>query len=355
MEEQNFVNSLKKCQEIVWPVIEKKINTLNDFPEYCQVNKKYQKELDFHLEIVGDYPRRKGKYFRPTLLLLTALGMGTEEKDCLNTAAAMQISEDWILNHDDIEDDSPERRGQAALHKKYGMELAMNAGDALHIVMWQVLMDNFPILGEKKSLEIINEFEIMLNRTVLGQEIEMKWVREKGFDLSDEDNFLILESKTGYYTIAGPMRLGAILAGASKEELDKIYHFGVILGRSFQIIDDLLDLTSDFAGLKKRGNDIYENKRTIMLLHLYREAKGVDKEKLIEILNKKREEKNESDVDYIVKLMEKYGSLKYGFKLAEKFTEEAKNIFHKELTFIKKEPYRSQIEAGIDFVAKRDH
>lgn len=356
MEENNFGEVLKKYRERLWPVIDKEIKSINIFPKYCQINKKYQKELDFHQEIISEYPRRKGKYLRPTLLILTALGMGEKIENILNTAAAMQISEDWILNHDDIEDDSPNRRGLPALHKIYGTELAINAGDALHMVMWKILFENYKEMEVKKAEKIFNEFYTMMNRTVLGQEIELKWTKENRFDLKDEDNFLVLESKTGYYTIAGPMRLGAILAGAKEDELKAIYKFGVLLGRSFQITDDILDLTSDFNGLKGiKGNDIYENKRTIMLLHLCREVKGKDRNTLMEVLNKKREEKNSMDVEKIINLMNGYGSLDYGAKMSKRFAIEAKKIFEKELSFIKKEPYRNQIKMAIDFIVNRNY
>ena len=355
MKEQDFLKLLKKYRNLLWPEVRKAIEKINSFPKYCRLDKKYQKELDFHQNIVGDYPQRQGKYLRPTLLLLTAQAMGAKKEMANNTATAMQISEDWILNHDDIEDDSESRRGLPALHKIYGIELAINAGDALHIIMWKVLFDNFLILEKQLAMKIVEEFYTMLNRTVLGQEIELKWTRDKRYDLSEEDNFLILESKTGYYTIAGPMRLGAIIAGASEKQLEAIYRFGVILGRSFQIVDDLLDLTSDFAGQKRRGNDIYENKRTIMLLHLIKTSSGIDKKLISEIIDKKREEKREKDIDIIVKLMEKYGSLDYGKKMAEKYAKEAKIIFNKELDFIKIQPYRNQIKSGIDFIVNRNY
>lgn len=356
MQNHDFLNTLKTYQNLLWPIIEKKIKEINNFPKYCQLDKKYQKELDFHLNIVSDYPERKGKYIRPTLLMLTALAMGAKKKETMMTAAAMQMSEDWILNHDDIEDDSENRRGKATLHKIYGNELAINAGDALHVIMWKVLFDNFSILDKKMAMKIVKEFYTMLNRTILGQGIELKWTKDNRFDLNEKDNLLILESKTGYYTIAGPMRLGAIIAGANQSKLESIYKFGVILGRSFQIIDDLLDLTSDFGGLKKKkGNDIYENKRTLMLLHLIKTSSEVDKKLINKILNKKREEKREEDVEIMVELMKKYGSLAYGKKEADKYAKQAKEIFEKELNFIKIEPYRSQIKSGIDFIVNRDH
>ncbi len=345
---KDFKEVLKKYREWLWPTIKKSTDRVNDYPDYCTVSRKYQKELDFHRDIVGDYPQRQGKYLRPTLLLLTAQGMGVNKVKAKKVAAAMQMSEDWILNHDDIEDDSPDRRGKPALHKLVGTELAINAGDGLHVLMWEMLLDS--------SKEIQKEFLVMLRRTILGQTIELKWAKDNRSDLKEEDVMLILESKTGYYTIAGPMRLGAIMARASKKELAIIYKFGVILGKAFQIVDDVLDLTSDFAGLKKiKGGDILENKKTVMLMHLINKSNKKDQQIINKILKKKREEKTEKDIMIIINLMEKYNSIEYGRQLAAKFSREALKIFDNEMRFIKKEPYRSELRAGIEFIVNRDH
>lgn len=344
----NFLGVLKKYREWLWPTIRKALSEVNNFPPYCRVASKYQKELNFHEEIVSDYPKRQGKYLRPTLLILTALGMGLAKEKTRKVAAAMQMSEDWILNHDDMEDDSPDRRGQRALHKIYGVPLALNAGDGLQVLMWKMLFDS-----PKKIWE---EFAVMLSRTILGQTIELKWARENKFNLKKEDVLLILESKTGYYTIAGPMRLGAIMAGAQEKELEIIYKFGVNLGVAFQITDDILDLTSDFAGQKKvKGGDILENKKTVMLVYLLEKANKKDRKIIEKILKKKREEKSGSDVKTILELMDKYDSIEYSRKLARKYAQEAEVIFEKEMKFIKKEPYRSQIKSGIEFIVNRDH
>jgi len=274
----------------------------------------------------------------------------------LNTAAAQQVSEEWILIHDDVEDDSAQRRGEAALHHIYTKELAINAGDALHILMWKILQDNKEIIGIEKTFRIMEEFNKMFDRTVLGQTIEIKWMQENKKDLSDEDVLLILESKTGYYTVAGPMREGAIIAGASTEQLEKIYEFGKLTGYCFQIKDDLLDLTSDFCGQKKQcGNDIYEGKRTIMLGHLLRTIKDVDKEKFDKILGKDRYHKSSEEVEWVIEKMREYGSLDYADKLMRKFAVEAQNYFKKELGFLKKNPARSYLEYLPEFLVNRDH
>jgi geranylgeranyl diphosphate synthase type II len=352
----NATEILTKYRDLLWPEIEQYLSSIKAFPDFSKLDPKYQPLLDYHFKIVSDYPQRKGKYLRPTLTLLTAQAMGFDLKKSFPTAGAMQLSEDWLLDHDDIEDKSLDRRGQPTLHRIYGVDLAINAGDTLHVLMWHVLSQNFSLLDPKTTEKIYKEFFTMLNRTVFGQGTEIKWAVENRFDLTEEDNFLILESKTGYYTIAGPMRLGAILAGANDHQLESIYRFGVLLGRSFQIVDDLLDLTSDFQGLKKqKGNDIYEGKRTIMLLHLLNNASPDDLSKLKEILLKAGDKKSPDEVAWVIEKMEEYKSLDHGKTLAKKFASEAQEIFDKELIFLNKEPFRSELQSIFDFIITRTH
>ncbi|MFH1561525.1 MAG: polyprenyl synthetase family protein [Patescibacteria group bacterium] len=344
-----FVEATKATKALVWPEIKKYLKQTSQFPQYCQVPGKYQNMVQLHQEMVDNYPVRMGKYVRPTLVLLSAQAMGLSPQKAVKTAAAMEMSENWILCHDDIEDDSLQRRGLPAIHRVYNKELAINAGDGMHNLMWKIVSDiNNPAISE--------EFYQLQNRTVLGQTIEIKWTQDNRVDLKEEDILLILESKTAYYTIAGPMRLGAILAGANKKQLDLIYQLGKPLGYCFQIRDDLLDLTSDFSGLKQQvGNDIYEGKRTIMLIHLLGHIKGKDKTKLLSILEKDRYHKTATEVVWVIKTMDKCGSLEYSRQLIEKYANQARILLETKLQFLDHQPARDQLFAFIEFLKTRKH
>ncbi len=275
--------------------------------------------------------------------------MGIQITKTLLPAAAMQLSEEWILAHDDIMDDSLSRRGKPTLHRMYGTEQAVNAGDALQIIMWKMLSDY-------SNQNLINEFYIMLARTTIGQTIEAKWTKDNKTDFTDTDWFFVADSKTSYYTIAGPMRLGAIIAKATPKQLNTIANFGIYLGRCFQLVDDILDLTSDFAGLKKQiGNDIYEGKRTVILGHLLRTTSSSDKKRLVQILSKTRDQKTPTEVKWILERMHHYGSIEYAKKLASFLKEKAYSIFKTDLKFLSKQPYRGYLETLITFVLERDH
>ena len=178
--EKMALDTLEVHKKLVWEEI-KKYLTSPEFPIAFKVPSRYKFLEKFHWEIAMDYPERRGKYLRPTLLMLTAKAMGGKKKDILKTAAAMQISEDWILVHDDIEDDSLMRRGKPTLHKIYGIEQGINAGDSLHAIMWKILFDNLKLLGSEKTAAIFNEFYSIMMRTTLGQTVDIKWFRENNY------------------------------------------------------------------------------------------------------------------------------------------------------------------------------
>lgn len=353
--QKDAIKILNQYKKEIWKEIQTYLKDPS-YPNSFKIPPKYKELKDFHWKTVKEYPRRKGKYLRPTLLMITCETMGGNKQQSIKTAAAMQISEDWLLIHDDIEDNSLMRRGKPTLHKMFDTELAINAGDALHVIMWNVLTQNHKILGYKKTHELTDEFHRILVRTIIGQTTEIYWTKRNKINLTTKDWFFIADGKTSYYTIAGPMRLGAMIANASQKQLDSIAKFGIQLGRCFQLVDDILDITSNFGGLKKQtGNDIYEGKRTVMLSHLLKNAKPSDKKKLLSILNKDRENKTQDEVSWVINKMHSYGSIDYAKKLAKKLKGDSNTIFEKDLKFLSRQPARRKLQSLINFVLERNH
>lgn len=356
MKKMNFEEVLAQKKQKVWLVIEPYLSD-PEYPQPFKVARNYEKVRRFHWETVREYPERKGKYIRPTLVLLAAQAMGVPQSKVLQTAAAMQVSEDWLLIHDDFEDDSDFRRGKETLHRLYGDKLAVNAGDALHAIMWKILVDNQKIVGRDRTLKLMEEFYRMLTRTALGQGIEIMWAQNHKLEWTDDDWFFIADGKTSYYTIAAPLRLGAIVAGASKTQLEMLAEFGKILGRAFQLVDDILDVTSDFKQLKKRiaYNDIYEGKKTLILGHLLRYTNTLGKQKIQTILAKPRQDKTVSEVKWIANQLFRRGSIDYGRQIAKKLGNQATKMFEDKLKFLSRQPARSQIQDCIRFIIDRDY
>jgi geranylgeranyl diphosphate synthase type II len=349
------IQILDNCKHKVWPEVQKYLN-LPTYPTEFSVPEKYTKDVDYVLKTISEYPNRQGKYLRPTLLYLTARALGANLQTVVSAAAAMQISEEWILIHDDLEDDSLERRGKPALHRQFSPELAINAGDALHAIMWKAVRDTGNQLQPDVNNNFFTEFYNIISRTIIGQGVETKWTQENKLDFSDEDWYFIADSKSVYYTIAGPLRLGAILAQATPFQLEKLTKFGLALGRCFQLVDDVLDLTSDFAGLKKqKGNDIYEGKRTIPLGYLLRNSSGSTKRRLVNILSKTREQKTENEVAWVIAQMESSGSISYANKLASRLKDEALNILDKDISFFKDSGAKKDLEVLTEFILNRTY
>lgn len=344
---------LEEYKSIIWPEVEKYLEP-QTYPSDFAIPSLYADDVEkAYWQIIKDYPERKGKYIRGSIIMLVAESLGVENKLAVKTAAAMQVSEDWLLIHDDLEDNSTMRRGKAALHRIFGNESAVNAGDALHIIMWKILLDNSKLLGDKKAVEVANEFYTMLSRTTVGQAVEIDWTQRNKGKLIDNDWFFIADGKTSYYTMAGPARLGAIIGNATLDQLEKLSKFGLYLGRCFQLVDDLLDVTSDFSGLKQQANDIYEGKRTLILGHLTRSVSNDDETKLNQILEKSRDEKSEEDVAWTLRKMNEYGSIEYSWKIAKELKEKAEEIFEKDLGFLKDPKARTKIKILIDFILER--
>lgn len=289
-------DTLENTKKIVWPEIEKYLDDPT-YPLQFSIPDKFKSDVDLYWKVNKIYPERKGKYLRPTLVLLIASALGNKDDKVVKTAAAMQLSEEWILIHDDIEDNSATRRGGPTLHKDHGVELAINAGDALHIIMWKMVNDiGLPQISE--------EFYKMLMRTALGQGVEQIWTNRKTKTITDDEYFFVADSKSAYYSIAGPMRLGAMVAGATEEQIEKITEFGLYLGRCFQLVDDILDFEQD----KIEGKVTLAN------------TKGLD----------------------------------YTKRLASEMKDEAQNIFDKELGFLSNEPARTQLAELTKFILERD-
>ncbi|QQG39349.1 MAG: polyprenyl synthetase family protein [Candidatus Aenigmatarchaeota archaeon] len=354
--QKTFKSVLAERKPAIWAEIDHYLKHSRDVAKIHLFNERYAPEEQYHWAVTREYPERQGKYIRPVLLMIMAEALGVPREKAVRTSAAMQVSEDWILGHDDWQDNSEERRGKPALHRLYPSEIAINAGDTLHAVMWKILRDNADLVGHGKTFKLMDEFHAILMRTCFGQTCEMKWIKEGKSDFTDEDVFFIMDGKTVYYTIAGPLRLGAILGGATKEQVDSIFHFARPLGLCFQIRDDVLDITSDFEGLKKQFcNDIYEGKKTVMLGHLMRSANAADTKRLNEIMAKTREQKSREEVKWVLDKMKEYGSIEYATKLAEKFAAEARHALDTKLTWVPEGEAKDDLRLAVDFILTRTH
>lgn len=251
-------------------------------------------ELTGYYGMLRDYPARGGKGIRSELLLASARvhgaqpeaapAPGTPWDAALWLATGLEMFQNWVLIHDDIEDDSEERRGRPALHRLHGVPLAINAGDALHAYMWAAVHRAGVPGGMQAFLD-------MIHRTAEGQHLDLCWVEGRRWDLREEDYLQMVRLKTAYYTVVVPLQLGALAAGAQPHA--GFHAAGLALGAAFQIRDDVLNLNGDPVKYGKEiGGDLLEGKRTLIVLHWLAHAPHDQREVFLEQMHRDRPAKD---------------------------------------------------------------
>ena len=273
-------------------------------------------DLDRFIALMRDYPSRGGKRVRGRLVLASTAAHGGDVERALPVAAALELFQNWVLVHDDIEDDSEERRGAPALHRSVGVPIALNVGDAMHVYMWDALID-LRTHHEFDADAIRREFLWMIHRTAEGQHLDLTWVAEGRFDVGEEAYLAMVRRKTAAYTVVSPLRLGAQAAGRTPHP--DLTSIGDRLGAAFQIRDDVLNLLPSEGGAygKEFAGDLYEGKRTLVLAHALAHAHPDEASEAIDRLRPPREERTPDDVRWLLDVIERTGSLRYAQARAE--------------------------------------
>ena len=268
-------------------------------------------------ELVADYPRRGGRMLRPSLCIATARAFGAAMEDAVGSAVALELLHNAFLVHDDVEDDSDERRGRPTLHALHGVPVAVNVGDALTLLGLRALIDNRQRLGPGLAMRVMEEAERMARETVEGQAVELGWRHDNTVTLTDADYLEMVLKKTCWYTTIYPSRVGALIGTRSDRDLDRFIRFGFFLGAAFQVMDDLLNLEGSAERYGKEiGGDIWEGKRTLMLIQLLRQATPDERRRLADFLAEPRRARVAADGQWIRERMEAYGSLEYARQIA---------------------------------------
>ncbi|MDM0045951.1 polyprenyl synthetase family protein [Variovorax dokdonensis] len=267
--------------------------------------------------MIADYPGRGGKMLRPSLCIATARAFGASLEDALPCAAAIELLHNAMLIHDDIEDDSEERRGTPTLHALHGLPLALNAGDALGLLSVRPLKDNIHRLGSDLAFRIFEETERMAWETTEGQALELQWRQHNTRDVDEEAFLTMVLKKTCWLTTIHPLRIGYLIGtrGAS-QHLDTLVRLGFFFGAAFQIQDDILNLEPGQDYGKERAGDLLEGKRTLMLIHAMREASEAERERLHRFLSLPRAERDTGEVEWVLGLMARTGAIEHARQVA---------------------------------------
>ena len=303
-----------------------------------------------------------GKKLRGGLIQLGFEVAGGEKRAVLGASTAIELIHAFLLMHDDIQDMDALRRGQPTIHKQYeskheemkfkkdfklyGTSMGINMGDLGAYMGMEVILSSK--IDESRKLEAAIYFSRLLQRVASGQGLDLTY--EQLPKITEEDVLEVHLQKTSVYTVGGPLKIGAILGGMSKKNIDAIEKYGEPIGIAFQLRDDELGLFSSEKELGKPiGSDIREGKNTILKIKAIEKAKGKDKAFLIKAYGDRKI--SQKSVDKVRDLTIKTGAYDYSKKLAKKLVTDGKK-FIPQIT--KNSYFQDTLSSFADFMIERN-
>jgi geranylgeranyl diphosphate synthase type I len=283
---------------------------------------------------VRSFMLRGGKRLRPILFYYGyTLAGGTDKKEALRTAIALEFLHIGFLIHDDVMDRDSMRHNGLSIHAEYEQDYGIKLmrkdmqhfGSAMAICLGDaVLAWNYEILARSSFEESAKKRAVVgmsriITETAIGQMLDE--ILQFGNDFSEEAICKVHNYKTARYTIQGPLQLGAILAGAGQEELDFISRFSIPLGIAYQIKDDIIGIFEEQEKIGKPvGSDIREGKKTLLVSYSLKKAADADKKFIFDRLGDRGLERE--GIEKIREIMKSCGALEYSEQKINEFTEE---------------------------------
>lgn len=234
-------------------------------------DKKYPKQPAELYEPISYLMAMSGKRMRPVLLLMGCELFDGNLQKAIDPAMAVEVFHNFTLMHDDIMDKAPLRRGNATVHEKWNVNIAILSGDVMLVQGYILLLNSLdePLL--RPVLKVFNETAVSVCE---GQQFDMNFETQSSVTLDDYIEMIRLKTAV---LLGGSLKIGALIAGASTAESDLLESFGENLGIAFQIQDDILDVygNPDKFG-KQIAGDILANKKTYLLIKAQELATGSD-------------------------------------------------------------------------------
>lgn len=278
-----------------------------------------------------------GKRVRPALLLLTARMLGEVTPAAIRLGAVVELIHNATLVHDDVIDEAETRRGRVSAHAHWGNAMTVLAGDWLY-------MQSFAIALGERNFDVLSTLIEITQKMVEGELLQLTYLGRS--DLTEARLLDIAERKTASL-FSGCMRLPAIVAGESPERVRECARIGQALGMAFQLIDDLLDVTSteDVLG-KPVASDLREGKLTLPTLFALGSSDGAREQ--IERVLREGDFRSVSS-EQIVEGVRRADGLKRTRRLAMRYADEAVRL----LEACPPSAYRDAIASVPDFILNR--
>lgn len=289
---------------------------------------------------IGQYLQGSGgKRLRPALVLLSSKLCGFEGHAAIRLGTVVELIHTATLVHDDVIDEAELRRGRPSTNSRWGNYLSVLAGDWLYMQAFNIA------LGER-NFKILDLFIAMTQAMVEGELLQLTWQRRIDFP---EDVYFELTYRKTAYLFSVCLRLGAVLAGKSKEEEGLLGTYGLNLGLSFQLIDDVLDFTSSEEVLgKPTGNDLREGRVTLPLIYLLQRCTQEEVQKVKSVLAEGGF--NSLGFSEILDLIDRYDTLRTAREKALEFAQKAR----RSLETFPDNPYKDALRSLPDFMLDRE-
>jgi len=272
-------------------------------------------------DLLPIYLLRPSKYLRPVLCLAACAAFGGIAEDAMPVAVALELIHTAFLVHDDIQDQSPYRRGGPALPVSYGTPLALNVGDMLASLASDQLIAAVERLPEPVAAEVLHEYQRVVRQTIEGQAMELGWQHDNTPDVTTADYLNMVMKKTSWYSTIAPLRLGALIGSDGDADLGPLTRYGAYLGTMFQIANDLAGIGVPGHG----GEDIREGKRTLPLIHLLDHGSRSDRQRLLAFLDLPRHQQRREDINWVADTLYASGSVDFGRSCLRAMTDIARD------------------------------
>ncbi len=281
---------------------------------------------------------RKGKQMRPMFVFLTAkmISEGRVNERTYRGAAVIELIHTATLVHDDVVDDSNQRRGFFSVNALWKNKIAVLVGDFLLSKGLLLSIDN----GDFDLLKIIS---VAVREMSEGELLQIE--KARSLDITEEVYYEIIRQKTATL-IAACCGLGACSVAPDSEHVARMRKFGELIGMAFQIKDDLFDYGTTAIG-KPTGIDIKEQKMTLPLIHVLNKTNAKDRKWLINSI--KNHNKNKKRVNEVIAYVKNYGGLEYAVSKMNAFKTEALEI----LEPYSDSSYKSSLELMVNYVIDR--
>lgn len=284
-----------------------------------------------------------GKRLRPYMVIRSCQIVGGKSSNAMSAASAVEMVHNFSLVHDDIMDNDEMRHGVPTVHKKYGMPLAILAGDVLFSKAFQIISDSK--LSSSATTQLVSRLAKACVDICEGQLLDVKMAEGKKIPSQTEYITMIGKKTAALFDVSCAM--GAICASNKNNDILNLSSFGRNLGIAFQITDDLIGVMGDPKITKKPvGNDLREGKKSLPILMAIKLSKGKEKKVILNAFGNSKVTKK--DLNEAVDVIRSLGIEESVRKQAQKYSEKAEKSLSKYSGSAK-----SELIALLDFVVKR--